>query len=630
MEVSHAITTIATIAAICEGSNKRISDYLDIITPFVLQCLPSNTGSKVDLLLIKSKMEQDFFFIDMPLGVVKTILIRIASRPNSILLMEGEPPHFEFRVKTTNLKSDFKSKCKRSKEIMEVVAKELAQYLSKEYGIEYELEAAKALLFESFSTFFASILDSEKGIIPGMTTRKDKRRVAKFILEEKRKASSVFDKIEELTKGYVIYQAIYFYEKQPSLITTVTLDNTVVYLDTPVLIDALGYRSTESTKAVKDLINLVRKLGGEVKVHSHVIVELQGILEAFCDGFPNINTFKLDGLLKKYRSKLAILTLSQSLENEIRKELEIEDAPPLGITADWETLNVEEAIRRFYQQSLNGLTASELNIGKKRVENDTRSLMAIVRARNGESPTSFNNCRAVLLSDSKTARKVYSYLRDGADGKEINLVYGVMDLSCVLWLSSTRCTNLLRQDILLYSVSAAIEASDNVIKRMLEYTAELELIGTILPETAVAMRSNPRAKQIIADLSENEASGVSKDNVIRTANKIMIEERATKKALPKMRIGKKLGYITTIILAWILFACLIVVPVFLQLSQVLAGKNPLMIVVSIVGVIVAIISLIEKNRTVKHIGTILGNYIEDSILAIELGKARKHAEYFIE
>lgn len=630
MEASQAITTIATIAAICESSNKRISDYLDIITPFVLQCLPSNIGSKVDLLHVKSRMEQDFSFIDIPLGVIKTILIRIASCPNSILTIEGESPHFEFQVKTTNLKSDFKLKCKRSKEIMEEVAKELVQYLYKEYGAEYELEAAKTLLLESFSTFFASILDTEKGIVPGIATRKDKRRVAKFILEEKQKASSVFDKIEELTKGYVIFQAIYFYEKQPSLVKTADLDNTVIYLDTPVLIDALGYRSTESTRAVKDLINLVGKLGGNVKVHTHVVAELQGILEAFCDGFPNINTFKLDGLLKKYRSKLAILTLSQSLENEIRKELEIEDAPPLGITADWETLNAEEAIRRFYQQSLNGLTASEANVGKKRVENDTRSLMAIVRARNGESPTSFINCKAVLLSDSKTARKVYSYLRDGADGKEINLVYSVMDLSCVLWLSSTRCTNLLRQDILLYSVSAAIEASDNVIKRMLEYTTDLESIGTILPETAVAMRSNPRAKQIIADLSENEVSAVTKDNVIRTANRIMIEERANKKALPKMRIGKKLGYYGTIGFAWTLLGCLIIAPVCLQLSQVISGDDPLMVVVSIIAAIVAIISLVEKNRTVKHFGTIIGNSIEDSILAMELRKARKHAEYFIE
>lgn len=629
MEISQAISTIATIAAICENSKKEIADYLDIITPFVLQCLPTTSGSKVDLLHLKSKMELDFSFENMPVGVIKTILSRIAKRHNSMLLVEGESPNYVFTVKTTNLKSDFKTKFKRSKENMETVAKELMLFLSKEYGRDYSIDAAKSQLLESFSSYFAPILDTEKGIMSGSTTKLEKRRVAKFILEEKRKASSVFDKIQELTKGYVIYQAIYYYEKQPSIVSTVNLENMSVYLDTPVLIDALGFRSNESTKAVKDLIDLVRLLGGKVKVHSHIVNELQGILEAYCDSFPNINTFKLDGLLKTYRSKLAILALSQNLSIEIQKEFEIEDAPPLGITSDWETLNAEEAIKRFYYQSVNSLNDNDATIGKKRVENDTRSLMAIVRLRNGESPISFNNSKAILLSDSKTARKVYSYLRDGASINEINLVYSVMDLSCVLWLSSTRCNSSLREDMLLYSVSAAVEANDKVIKRMLEYTAELESVGEILPETAIALRSNPRAKQIIADLSENELLLVSKENVVHTANELMIEEQATKRALPKMIFGKKAVNIFAILFSWLFLVSLIVVPVVMQLLNVITGNNPSMIVISIVGVIAALISIIEKNRTVKHIGKILGNHMEDHILTIELKKARKHAEYFI-
>ncbi|NLI54062.1 MAG: hypothetical protein GX417_07015 [Clostridiales bacterium] len=160
MESSQAIITIATIASLCENSNKSITDYLDIITPFVLQCLPSNIGAKVDLLYIKSRMEKDFSFYEIPIGVIKQILIRITDRKDSLLTREGESPNFQFIVNSTNLKDGFKARYKKSKSDMDLVIKELILFLKNEYGISCEEEEAKSMLLESFSAFFATILEA--------------------------------------------------------------------------------------------------------------------------------------------------------------------------------------------------------------------------------------------------------------------------------------------------------------------------------------------------------------------------------------------------------------------------------------------------------------------------------------
>ncbi|NLI54301.1 MAG: hypothetical protein GX417_08225 [Clostridiales bacterium] len=496
----------------------------------------------------------------------------------------------------------------------------------------YHVEKSLWIFFSSVHLHFTidpTILDTEKGIIPGSVIKKEKRRVAKFILIEKHKASSVFDKIEELTRGYIIYQAIYFFEKQPSMVSTVDLKDVIVYLDTPVLIDALEYRNAEGTRTVKDIINLIQHLGGAVKVFSHNVEELQGILEKYCEVFPNTNTFKLDGLLRKYKSKLGILAISQNLTNVIREELEIVDAPPLGILSDWETLNIEEAIKRHYMQSLEKLPPNDTIIGKKRIENDTRSLMAVVRARNGNTPTTFSQCNAILLSDSKTARRTYTSLRKGAPTNEINFVYSVMDLSCILWLSSSRCSSKLREDMLLYSVSATIEASDRVIKKMLQYTRELEVVGKIRPETALLMRSNPRAKEIIADLSDNDPSQITEHIVINAANELMIEEKANRRAIPKMKAWKKITSIGISSIVGLILFSLIVLPLVLQAMQLILVNSAWQILIPmILGVLGSLYFLLSEKHSIKHLGTIAGNLVEDRILEREIKEARKHAEYF--
>jgi hypothetical protein len=629
MESSQIITTIATIASLCENSNKMITDYLDIITPFVIQCLPTCTETKIDLLNVKSKMQLDFGFLDMPVGVIKQILLRVADKSDSILRKEGEAPDFHFVIKSTNLKDGFKAKCKKSKADMELVIKELILYFKNEYGVDYNAETAKRMLLESFSAFFATILDTERGIIPGTIVKKERRRVAKFILLEKSKKSSIFDKIEDLTRGYIVYQAIYFFEKQPSMVSTIDLKNVTVYLDTPVLIDALEFGNAESTKTVNDMISLVKKLGGTVKVFTHIVEELQGILEKYCEVFPNTNTFKLDGLIRKYRSKIGIFAVSQSLSNVIGESFEVVDAPPLGIISDWETLNIEEAINRHYIRSLQKLPTNDTVVGKKRIENDTRSLMAIVKARNGNTSTTFNQCGAILLSDSRTARRTYASLRDGASSKEINFVYSVMDISCLLWLSSTRCSSELKEDLLLYSVSAAVETSDRVIRKMLDYTRDLEAVGSIRPETALAMRSNPRAKEIIADFCDNDPQLVTESTVIKTANELVIEQKANERAIPKMRVWKKITEFAISAIVGLVLLSLIVLPPILQITQTVTQTNAWTIIVPMMlGIIGAIYGFAGEKRVIQHIGVVSGNIVEDFIFDREIKKARKHAEYF--
>lgn len=65
--------------------------------------------------------------------------------------------------------------------------------------------------------------------------------------------------------------------------------------------------------------------------------------------------------------------------------------------ADWDRLNIEEALRRYYQQSIQGKEYDEVK--QSRIENDVRTLSYAMQLRNGDRPKQFANCKVIVLSE---------------------------------------------------------------------------------------------------------------------------------------------------------------------------------------------------------------------------------------
>lgn len=493
MENPNALITVAMLAAIYENQKK---DYLDIIKPFVCNLLPA-CNEYIDLFQIKQRMESEYGFVNMPIGVIEKIIdrlcrdeIELCSKHGTKYLMCRVYDNSEFRTKKLSIKA-----------VCAEVSSALKKYLNDERALKVDEERCTNEILKFLDCCGHRVLKNTDSIRSLPVDEKMGMYIACFIQNEKKKKSTIYDHVIELARGYMVYRCIYFFSESGIEQSNFSLKSVVVYLDTPLIINALGLDTEIRKQAVWDAINLAKSLGARVTALQHSVEEAQGILYAYIAAYPRVQTFALQNL--KGHSSLTIRSIAERLPEKLALELndQIDTAPGLGISSDWDRLNIEEALRRYYQQSIQGKEYDEVK--QSRIENDVRTLSYAMQLRNGDRPKQFANCKVIVLSDSRTARLAAKTLYNSPSHREINLVYGLNDFSCIAWLSSSSPSSKIAEDLLMYNASAALEAPDAVIEKMLKYVDELTEAGAIGEEMAFLLRTHPDVKEATAKVVGN-------------------------------------------------------------------------------------------------------------------------------
>ena len=85
-------------------------------------------------------------------------------------------------------------------------------------------------------------------------------QVARFVLTERDKESSVFDCIVDMVNGFFLATAIYLQPEGPGD-AKAKLKNLVSYTDTGILLSALGFNEKEQEVSAVQLIEMAKKQG---------------------------------------------------------------------------------------------------------------------------------------------------------------------------------------------------------------------------------------------------------------------------------------------------------------------------------------------------------------------------------
>lgn len=496
MENTNALITVAMLAAIYESQQK---DYLDIIKPFVCNLLPAR-NEYINFSEIKQRMESEYGFVDMPIGVIENIVDRLCRNEARICSKRG----FEYFMSGTYDNSDFRTKRANIKLACTQVSLALKEYLDKERALNFDEKRCTSEILKFLDSCGHRILKDTDSMRTLPANEKMGRYIACFIQIEKKKNSVIYDHIIELARGYMVYRCIYFFSECGIEQSAFSLKNVVIYLDTPLIINVLGLDTEIRKQAVWDAINLAKSFGARVTALQHNVEEAQGILNAYIAAYPRVQTFSLQNITLKNYSSVTIRSIAENLPTNLAAKLndKIDTAPGLGTSSDWDRINTEEALRQYYLKSIQGKEHDDIK--QLRIENDVRTLSYAMQLRNGDRPTQFANCKVIVLSDSKTARLATKALYDSRLRNEINLVYGLNDFSCIAWLSSSSPSAEIAEDLLMYNASAALEAPDSVIEKMLKYVDELTEAGAIGEDMAFLLRTHPAVKEVVAEVVGNE------------------------------------------------------------------------------------------------------------------------------
>ncbi|MDP3013068.1 MAG: hypothetical protein Q8M92_02415, partial [Candidatus Subteraquimicrobiales bacterium] len=271
-------STLVTVAMLTTFLSKDHKDYLDLVKPFVLMVLPKKVNEKIDFDLLMSGMKQEFGFEDLPVNVLKKILDRLCKPKNGYLCKNNN----EYYLKTAYDSSAFELNQRTIAKSLEDVMSHLKNYFDEKTSEKKVTENKAKEIFINFMDYYGYSVIANFVELKNLT-KKDHNNyhVARFIIDEHEKESGVFKSILEIVKGFFVYKAIYFFSTDQKMTLDSKLKKTAIYLDTRLIINALGYHLKEDKTATNELLKLIVESGGLLRVFRHTMGEVAGILTKY-------------------------------------------------------------------------------------------------------------------------------------------------------------------------------------------------------------------------------------------------------------------------------------------------------------------------------------------------------------
>lgn len=504
MNDSSALVTVAMLSTLL---NERNSDYLDIISPFVLTLLPPKTGERVDTGKIILALKEQYGFEEFPIHVLTKILNRYSKQKYGYL----EKRYGNYYVKMPYARERFAERQQSIREAQVIVMERLQNFLqenSKYTNITVEKARELFLLFlEQKGLAFIDGINDLKTI----TNRNyDIFQVARFILAEHEKQSEINHHIEEVVRGFFVYKSVYFFGREGVASLTPRMKDTVVYFDTRLLIETLGYNTHEGMIAAKELISLIRESGGTIKTFSHLVEEVDGILFAYSKSIVNKASFSLQYLLQKNYNEVDITRLRASLKTNLNK-LDIEICDPIHARElsndEYVPLQVNE-LSTLIQNAFGQISQTT------RSDNDVLSITSIYHLRGNARCSSFEGCRAVMATTNLRLTSAVQEFYRNKSTHDVSFVVSDIDLTAILWLRSWDKRSTLPRMILLENAYAACQPTAELLTAFGTVVEKLRGEGSISDDEALLLRTLPAPRDDLLSITQNDTSNINEKTVM--------------------------------------------------------------------------------------------------------------------
>lgn len=526
MENRISLSTVALLSTLWEEEQR---DYLDILSQFVLCCLPRELDAEVDINKVTAKLRAEYGFADIPCQVVEKVLRRLTKYRQKRYLKRS---NHKYIVENLYDKAAFDSTRQETNALISDVLNALAEYLEQNYlHKRINSDEATEFLFHFFEAYGLTVVH-DSNLLRAITTSSGKHNfyVARFIIENFEKGTSIFDKLIKITTGFIIHKAVYFYSAEKKESIDSKLRDVNFYLDCSLVIDALGYDSASDESAFDEMNHLIRTNGGKVLVFDHTVEEASRVLEAYANRPQSYNSFALSSLAQRnYPSDLlASLALTESIaENLKKKNVFVVPAPSYEATrivdgkAVYEGFEDEEAIEnnlKRYMQKKNGILNGE------RLRYDAKTLSAIGRLRKNLHPTRIERCKAIVVTQGSILNKCMHELDAERFAEEIDYAINDLDLVSLLWLGQRNTQSSLPQNLLVANAVAACQVTQEIMDQAIELACRMEQDKDIPKEAALIIRSSAAIRPILFEKTKNDPTLLTEGAIKQIVSEYVSQE----------------------------------------------------------------------------------------------------------
>ncbi len=513
--INEILISASVLSAYWEYGKK---DMLDLLMPFLKYTIAKNTKENevVDVRVITEQFKSEFGFFDIPVDVVKTLLNRLS--PKVLKISNREYTLIKSLDKEYD---DYYNRLVQKKERQEKVCEDLANYLNVNIQKgEYNKNNVLNLLFHFFQRngfFIVKKADQLNSIYA-----KDGRlnyEIARFVLKQYTDKTATFDYLVEMVTGYFISTAISYQNPSNSNITRFRKMH--CYLDTGIIINALGLSRQEVTQSTNEFINMLKTSGAELFCFSHNYTEVRNIIWAYknCLTNPKFKSYNtLEYFDEKHFSPDDVDNYLALLDRNIEKlGIRIVDPPDLVFSSEIES--------EFDYSDLVSVLKEKMVYNKKSIDKaadfDGKSIASIVSLRNGDRPTEFEKAKFIFVSTSYNLAPIVNQFM-GYDKKRIvPVVISEMDLSSWLWIRNYNSyKDFPKSQLLLNSLLATEMPPMQFLDSFFDKLDKLQESGMLSIEEAATLRSDMFCRKEIYQNSYGDVDELSDKSIIIVREKL--------------------------------------------------------------------------------------------------------------
>lgn len=541
MNNKNVLTNSAILTAIWDETKK---DNLELIKPFVEVLVGESykKGEKIDNDYIIKQMDEKFSFIQFP----EPILLKVYGRLKDIIeRKEGNYYLKKDIISSCQKFNNRKIKLEEESEKVIIALKEFLKKINNKYKNIDEQETVTLFTIFLEKTGFITIENiKELETIENYKRDQNNYYIAKFIIEEFEKETIISKYIEKIISGFMLANAIYM---QIESNNKETLKEVEIYLDAPLLLNILGFKTSSQNEAGNLLIKLLREKSAKVYCFRHNYNEVQTILENYKNSIGKIREKTLERLdLDKYTESDVDRVIGQLEMMLNNKGIQVVETPGyIKVNDEYQGAIGEKELTDYLMENY---ADNRENI-EYIVENDVKSIAAIGRIRKDNKYTKIEKCKAVFATTNYNLVEHTGRFLDQKKYEEIGFLITDIELITVLWLKSFKTNPDLPKMKLIENARATLELTTTMMKRVKDVLEKMEREGTINQADIVSsniQELNYYRKEIMEridgdeeNINEETILGIIDKENIKLKQEIIEERELNKKIIEENEEAKK-------------------------------------------------------------------------------------------
>lgn len=465
---NSALISTAMLSAIFE-ENKQ--DNVALLIPFVIKIIYDD--SSVNENIIVEKMQSSYSFNNFPHAIVKIIINRLKKQQ----IIKQDKGKYVFITDVSKIVNDFNDRHEKSKKEIEEVIYDLLDYFKKNTNIK--------LNYIDCRNSFAKFLEQNGYLLyedMGNSTRINKNidsityHIGRFINEHIEKQDIIYNYLINIIEGSLIANALYVNIDNEN---NTDLKKLTCFFDTPFMLRVLELKLPDENKSALELVNLLKELKVRIKCFRHNYDEIENILEEYLKNYGKPQEKTLENLILKNYSETDVRHLLNSLDTLFSNlGIEVVDVPIYDKNKYNNVIDEKKLTENLFNSYKNKKTSQKI------IENDVKSVSAIMRLRDGKEYRKLEDCNALFVTTNKDIRIETNKLLNLDVNFKVSPVMSDMDLTAVVWLKSMINNKRLPEMKLTENAMAAIKPSSVLRKKFNQSLSNLKTSKIdVTPET---------------------------------------------------------------------------------------------------------------------------------------------------